>query len=291
MSDPQWNEPFFYGTLTPLLTNITLMETQEEPQLTKKQRRDLKKQEKLISRESSRRKKQGMTWTIFIIVLILVVGGVIGIVAGSKKGSTTTNTSSASVTINDADWTTGPKDAKVTLVEYSDFQCPACGFFYPIVKQLTTDYADKFLFVYREYPLTTVHKNAQIAAQAGEAAGLQNKFWEMHDMLFENQADWSTLSDPKSMFADYAKTLGMDQEKFKTDLTGDVVKKNVSDDVNSGNAASVDATPTFFLQGKKVENPPSTIEGFKTMIDTAVAEAGSTTNTNTNEATNGNVNQ
>lgn len=182
------------------------------------------------------------------------------------------------VAVSDQDWFEGGKDASVVLVEYSDFQCPACGAYYPIVKGLHDAYGDKLKIVYRNYPLTEVHPNAQIGAQAAEAAGLQGKFFEYHDMLFLNQKAWSLEEDPTGTLTGYAKTLGLDEAKFTSDLTSDAVKKSVKEDLDGGTKSNIQGTPTFFINGFKIENPNG-LEPFKTLIDNALNPTDSTSST------------
>lgn len=160
----------------------------------------------------------------------------------------------------------GEATASATLVEYSDFQCPACAAYYPVVKQLNKDYAGKLRFVYRYFPLRTIHQNAEISSIAAEAAARQNKFWEMHDLLFENQTEWSNLQDPKEKFKEYAKFIGLDMEKFQNDLNSKEAKDKVEADYQSGLSLGVNATPTFFLNDQKIQNP-KTYEEFKIKIE------------------------
>jgi len=153
------------------------------------------------------------------------------------------------------DWVKGNKDAKVKLVEYSDFQCPACGAYYPLVKQLTEEFGDQVEFTYRHFPLSQIHANADLAARAAESAGRQGKFWEMHDKLFENQQTWSELKNPQKVFVDYAGSLGMASEQLEQDIDSKEVKEKVKADYKSGIDSRVNGTPTFFLNGKKLANP------------------------------------
>lgn len=139
----------------------------------------------------------------------------------------------------------GPADSKVTVVEFSDFQCPACKAAEPIVAQVLNQYKDKIRFVYRNYPLPA-HEFGQIAAQAVEAAALQDKFWEYHDKLFELSPDLK-----KENLLLIAKDLGLDLDKFNRDLDSETVKQKVADDQTDGNRAGVNATPTFFINGAK----------------------------------------
>lgn len=160
----------------------------------------------------------------------------------------------------------GEATINATLVEYSDFQCPACAAYYPVLKQLNKDFEGKLRFVYRYFPLRNIHKNAEIASIAAEAAGRQNKFWEMHDLLFENQTEWSNLSDPREKFKEYAKFIGLDMEKFQNDLNSKEVKDKVEADYQNGLSLKVNATPTFFLNDQKISNP-RTYEEFKIKIE------------------------
>lgn len=175
-----------------------------------------------------------------------------------------------SIPVTDSDWFEGGKDAAVVLVEYSDFQCPACGAYFPVVRGLTEAYGNKLKIVYRNYPLTSLHPNAQLAAQAAEASGIQGKFFPMHDLLFGNQEIWSKETDPTAIFVSYATSLGLDVEKFKTDLTGKDVIDAIKNDVNGGDAAKVSATPTFFLNGAQITKNPQGLEPFKALIDAAL---------------------
>ncbi|MEK7498017.1 MAG: thioredoxin domain-containing protein [Patescibacteria group bacterium] len=157
---------------------------------------------------------------------------------------------------------------KVVLVEFGDFQCPACGAYHSVVQKLLTDNKDNLTFVYRNFPLN-IHKNANLAAYAAEAAGLQGKYWQMHDMIFETQDKWSTSTDVESIFVGYAKTLGLDTDKFRTDMNSEVVKKKVEKDAADGLALGVDSTPTFYLNGEKI-NTPANYEDFNTLIKAAI---------------------
>lgn len=145
--------------------------------------------------------------------------------------------------------------ATVILVEFSDFQCPACGAYYPIVSQVVKDFKDSMTFVYRNFPLTDLHPNAAIAAQAAEAAGIQGKYWEMHDLLFTRQSDWSASTSVRDIFAGYAHTLGLDAEQFKKDIDSDAIKNRVTQDINDGKTLGISGTPTFYLNGIKINNP------------------------------------
>lgn len=142
---------------------------------------------------------------------------------------------------------TGSADAKVYLVEFSDFQCPACGAFKPYVDEIRMSHKDKLLFAYRHFPLSQ-HQFALPAAYAAEAAGEQGKFWEMYDFLFSNQ---EKLSDEK--IAEGAKLLGLDLKKYGEDTKSEKIKNKIEKDLSDGQKFGVNATPTFFLNGQKLE--------------------------------------
>jgi protein-disulfide isomerase len=137
------------------------------------------------------------------------------------------------------------------------------------VKQLVRDFNTKIKLVYRYFPLEAVHPYAVISAHAAEAARQQGKFWEMHDLLFEHQNDWTNSQDPQSIFISYAQKIGLDVEKFKNDINSDSVKKFVSDEENAGITAGINATPTFFLNGKQITNPTS-YDAFKNIVQNSI---------------------
>jgi formate-nitrite transporter family protein len=173
------------------------------------------------------------------------------------------------VPVSDADWSRGPANAKVVLVEYGDFQCPACGAYHPVLTQLENEYPNDLKVIYRHFPLYRIHPNAGLAARATEAAGLQGKFWEMHDMIFESQPLWSQDPNAKDLFIEYAGILDLDLEKFTSDLDAKATKEGVDEDYEGGIRARVDSTPTFFLNGMKIENPRSYDE-FKELLEQAI---------------------
>lgn len=154
--------------------------------------------------------------------------------------------------VTNKDWITGNKNAKNIIVEYGDLQCPACGAVHPYVKDMLSKYGSQIEFVFRHFPLSQ-HQNSMNAAMAAEAAGAQNKFWEMHDVLYEHQNEWSDTSNPENIFLTYAKSLKLDTNKFKSDLNNPNLRAKINDQLNSGNVAGVDATPTFYLNGVKLD--------------------------------------
>lgn len=144
-------------------------------------------------------------------------------------------------------------EGQVVVTEFSDFQCPGCKAVQEPLKQLLTKYENKITFVYRHFPLPSIHKNAIISAQAAEAASLQGKFWEMHDLLFTRQGEWGTLSDPKEKFGEYAIELKLDKSKFMSDLDTNIVKDAVLADLTAANKYALSGTPTFFVNGYETD--------------------------------------
>ena len=216
-------------------------------------RRERREQERQKQRDGQAKSISGTKWRNIAIIAVIVVGFGL-VIAGlvSKKGGNPNATPVDTVAADD--WTKGPADASKMLLVFSDFQCPACSASEPWVNQAMTEFKDTVQFVFRDFPLRSIHPNAQIAAQAAEAAGLQNKFWEMHDLLFEKQAEWSDSADPKTFFVRYAETLSLDKTQFESDLTSDPVIQRIEDDYQSGLKAGIPGTPTFFLNGKMLNN-------------------------------------
>lgn len=179
-----------------------------------------------------------------------------------------TFTKEQALTVQPDDWVRGSSSAVLTLVEFSDFQCPACGAYYPLVKQLKTDFPNDLRVVYRHFPLTGLHKNAMTAAKASEAAGKQGKFWEMHDKLFETQKDWAENTNAKDVFAGFAAELGLNKDQFLKDIDSPEVQKRVQYGQDTGDALGVNATPTFYLNGNELD-PPQSYDDFKKIMELA----------------------
>ena len=158
--------------------------------------------------------------------------------------------------INEGTPVRGAPMAAVTIVEYSDFQCPFCGRAYPILERALAAYEGKVKLVFKHYPLTG-HSRALPAAKAAEAARLQGKFWEMHDLLFEHQ-DKLEDSDLKG----YAQSLGLDMQRFEQDMESAVVAERIEADQLEGRALAVDATPAIFVDGHRFRESPRNIEAY-----------------------------
>ncbi len=199
--------------------------------------------------------KQTNQWLKRILVglcLGLVIAGFVWLITQDVQRTQQTATNLEVDLTGGSDWIRGNGEARAVVVEYSDFQCPACAAYEPVVDRMLEELGDQVVLVYRHYPLTSIHNNAQLAAQAAEAAGLQGKFWEMHDQLFLQQTVWSEVKDPTDMFVEYALDVGLDTDKFLVDLNSDQVKELVAEDLASGNLLGVQGTPTFYVNGKKM---------------------------------------
>lgn len=205
--------------------------------------------------------KKVAIWVGVVVIITASIWGLIALVNSSSPASTINNLPS----VSKEDIATGPKDAKVTIIEYADFQCPACAVYHPLVKQLLSEFPKDIYFVYRFFPLTSIHRNALLSSQAGFAANLQGKFWQMHDMIYENQKSWANEGNAMEIFVSYAEKIKLDVNKFKKDINSDETKKFVNDELNQAINIGVNSTPTFFINGKKIQNPRSYDE-FKKLV-------------------------
>lgn len=197
-------------------------------------------------------------WIIFSIICLSLLGGLIYISqrnkaeVGNIDASKIQPASSASGGI--ADRVFGKADSKVVLIEYGDYQCPGCASAYSTIKEISEKYKDKMAFVFRNFPLTTIHPNALAAASAVESAGQQGKFWEMHDRVYANQNSWKNLSGQArtDYFKDMIGTIGLDSKKWLNDIDSEAVQKKISFDQALGKKIGVSGTPAFYLNGENV---------------------------------------
>ena len=223
------------------------------------------------------------TWIIFAAIVVVLFGGLLYWSGRDRIDVSKVNENdilSASTKSGDiADHVRGNKDAKVVLIEYGDFQCPGCGAAYPRVKALEEKYGENIAVVFRNFPLTNIHPNARAAAAAAEVAGLQGKYWEMHDALFENQDSWSDLSASErgKVFEGYAKQIGLDGAKFTKELDelSSRINQKISFDQALGRKLDVSGTPSFFLNGTKIsEDDTSSDEAFTKVIEAELEKQG-----------------
>lgn len=220
---------------------------------------------------TSKKRRNKRLWTGGIIALLALL--VISFVV-SKTNDTIDPASFADVeTFALAAHEKGNTESEIRLVEYSDFQCPACKAAAPAVAELVENFGDQFVLEYRHFPLRSIHPNAQIAAQASEAAAVQGKFWEMHDKLFEMQAEWSQSFNPERFFRTYAEELGMNVDRFRFDLESDEVKDRVNANADEAAALSLPGTPAFVFNGEQVDVNTFIAEN----LDTSALEAAEST--------------
>jgi protein-disulfide isomerase len=166
--------------------------------------------------------------------------------------TTTGNETAATATGALPPHTLGPENAPVTLEEFGDFECPPCGLLHPVLQAIEKEFGQRIRIVFREFPLVPTHVHALAAARSAEAAGLQGKFWEMHDLLYENQKTWHDAFDARPIFEDYATRIGLNLEKFRSDSSGEIVAQRIFLDGKRGHAMGVTGTPTVFLNGREV---------------------------------------
>jgi protein-disulfide isomerase len=214
--------------------------------------------------------QRAVLWSAVLIILGLTVLIIADRAARRAPGKRPVSLPTR-IELSPADWVKGNSEAKVSLLEYSDFECPGCGSYYPILKRLFDEFGDRVKFLYRHFPLPQ-HAQADLAARAAEAAGRQGRFWEMHDRIFENRATWSKQADAEETFIGYAGELGLDPQRFRTDLNTADVRNAVEEDRKSGKRAGVQGTPTFFLNGWPIETPRGYDE-FREILQQAVRSA------------------
>ena len=200
----------------------------------------------------------------FLIILlsaIIVVGGVILL----KKDNTTAPGTPTNNVL-------GKGTSGVKVVMYADFQCPGCGAFHPIVKQVTAHYKDEITFQFVNFPLTQIHSNALAAARAAQAASKQGKFWEMHDLLYQQQTSWSQSTNATTTFQGYASQLGLNITQYKADFVNSDTNAVINADIATGQKLKVTGTPAFFIDGKQVEdnNTIAAADKFIAVIDAKI---------------------
>jgi protein-disulfide isomerase len=210
--------------------------------------------------------KRLLTWGSFIIVIILIIWGLVA--ASNKAKKEEANLAPVDQVTSD-DWISSTTTTPVTLIEYGDFQCPACAAYFPLVERLLSENPNQVRLVFRHFPLSQ-HANAVPASKAAEAAGRQGKFWEMYRELYSTQAEWENIGNAAELFTQYAQKLGLDMEKYVADVKDPAIDEKINNSIKSGYKAGVNSTPTFYVNGNKIPNPQS-YEEFKSIIDKAVS--------------------
>lgn len=199
-------------------------------------------------------------WIIFSVMALLVLGGLVWMSQGNRLDVSDVDASQVLAPEErngqTGDHILGNPDAKVVIVEYGDYQCPGCASAASILDEVAQKYSDDVAFVYRHFPLSTIHPNARAAAAAAEAAGLQDRYWQMHNRLFTSQNEWGGLSGAQrtDMFETYAREIGIDADKLREDLGLDSISAKINFDTALGRNLGVTGTPTIFVNGEKVSD-------------------------------------
>lgn len=220
-------------------------------------------------------------WGVLIAIAV-ILGGVF-VVTNSRPASAPGGNAKPTQHIE------GQGKSGVKLVEYGDYECPVCKEYYPVVKQVAANYASQIYFQFRNFPLYQIHKNAIAGARAAEAAALQGKFWQMHDMLYEQQdptgaSGWVASNTPETYFDQFASQLGLNVAKFQHDYASAQVNNSVQADLQKATSLNLSGTPTFFLDGKQISlsnlldaNGTPSVAKFSQLINAEIAKkAGST---------------
>lgn len=229
-------------------------------------------------------------WAVIVVVILVLIG------VFAFTGSKSDNPGSKNAQLTNH--VEGQGKSGVKLVEYGDFECPVCGIYYPVLKQVEQQYEQQVYFQFRNFPLTSIHPNAFAGARAAEAAALQGKFWEMHDKLYENQdpngkSGWVVSNDPLGQyFVTFAQQIGLNVEQFKSDFGSDKVNATVNADLSEANKLGLSGTPTFFLDGKQLDNSvfsdangPS-VAKFQQVLNAEITKKGGTPPSDTTSSTN-----
>lgn len=204
-----------------------------------------------------------------IITLSVFVGGIFFFTKEDQEAPVSSSVDT-SVLYKSHNKQTSNQEKPIQIVEFGDFQCPACAGIHPSLKQVLADREQDVNFIFRHFPLPQ-HQNAIISSLAVEAAGEQGKYWEMYNKIFENQDIWSESNQAEDLFIGYAQELALDVEKFKSDLGKDELKSRINTDLADARTLNLDSTPTFFINGVKMNRPPS-YSTFIEIIDQELAQ-------------------
>lgn len=222
------------------------------------------------------------TWIIFSVAVVAMLGGLI--FASRQDSADVSGIDHTKIRADDSnniaigDRVYGKKDSKVVLMEYGDFQCPGCGTLHGSLKPILEEYKDQIAFVFRNFPLTSMHPNARAAASSAEAAGQQGKYWEMHNKIYDNQHAWEMLNGTArdKKFTEYAKELKLDINAFEDAVKSKKIANKINFDQALGKANKVSATPTLFLNGKMMNSEEfDSPESIRASLKKALKEANS----------------
>lgn len=233
--------------------------------------------------------KRTLPFIIILAVLALAIGSVWYLTRSASRSTTSAGLSSSAgsavgptqavalkgVPGAEPAYTLGPPNAPAHIEEFGDYQCPPCCMFHPILQQMRKEFGDRLRITFREFSLTQNHQHALAAASAAEAAGLQGRFWEMHDLLYEHQNDWKDKFDVRPIFDGYAKEIGLDMERYKRDMASEVVAQRIFLDGKRGHSLGVKGTPTVFLNGREVPFESLPADKLRVLIHTELNAGGS----------------
>lgn len=222
-------------------------------------------------------------WIIFAAAVVVLLGGLVYL-SGRNRIDVSGFNRAAIIGADEkngniADHVYGNKDAKVVFIEYGDFQCPGCASANSRIKVVVEKYSANIAFVFRNLPLTSIHPNARAAAAVAEAAGQQGKYWEMHSHLYDKQAEWqgASTAERTGIFNSYAQMLGLDLERFSTDIASAEIAQKINFDLALARADDIQATPSFLLNGEPVEQDIwGSDEALEKAIKDALEKAGVT---------------
>jgi len=203
--------------------------------------------------------KRYLPFVIIAAVLVAAVGGGYMMFRSAQPQSPTTPTP--------AGGSVATSKGVVTIDEYGDYQCPPCGALHPIIKTLKGEYGDRIQFAFHHFPLTQLHSHALEASSAAAAAGLQGKFWEMHNLLYEKQSEWSEVGDFRPIVLEFARKIGLDLPRFTRDIDGLQVVTIISEDMQRGALLGVNGTPTVFINSQLIHSDNFTTEGLRKEIN------------------------
>jgi protein-disulfide isomerase len=201
---------------------------------------------------------------IIALVLLVAAAGTALLLESNQRGDASLSTDTQSP---DKASKNTSADTVVTLEEFGDYQCPPCGQLHPTLKKLKQDYGTRLNFIFRNLPLTKIHQNALVAAQAAEAARMQNRFWEMHDLLYENQSLWKDDVNPRSIFVKFATDLGLNTAQFSRDLDDKQIQLRIEADEDAAAKQGIDGTPTILINGRQLRAEMTTPEGVRKGIE------------------------
>lgn len=234
---------------------------------------EIQKDQKTIRREKIQeligKKRKTAAKVVIFLMLVLVVSGIIAFVSKTKSKDRSQTAALANI-VTPTDWTKGAETQAVEIVTYSNFNCQNCAAISSVLKQLGTELQSKIKIIHRNFFEESEGK-ALLAAEAAEAAGLQSKFWEMHDLLFENQKILAETEEPNSLLVSLASKLSLDLDQFRGDLEKEEVVSKIKRDIEIGFLAGVKKTPTLFINNTKLEGA-KTYDELKIVIEKALQE-------------------